>query len=336
MARIETWVDCNLGSLVKIQYLDGNIFSMDNKGNLVGVNVYDENKKAVTLNGTCSAHVIRANGDTVAVSGTVSGNKCYVVLPQAAYYYPGPVAIIIKLTDGSTITTLAAIVSNVYQSITDAVVDPGNIIPSVEALIEEIEQTVATIPPDYSNLSNAVANIEDFESIKGEYTFTAGRALNSSGAIFSNGNATKRIATEGFINVSEARKTNSIPILDNGYNNHLTYSVTNGYRLYVCFYSSASESAYIGTTNWLTGEGSISPTGNYMRVCYASVDDSTTLTTADANKVRIGTYTALNSVIDKITKWGAVYKGGIAGTSDLNDYTEVGIYTVHVSDRNII
>jgi hypothetical protein len=156
MARIETWFNQDLQQAVKVQYIDGNVFSADNQGNVVGVNVFDGGEPA-TLGGTVSANVIRADGATVAVTGTLSGNKCSVILPQSAYAVPGVISIVIKLTSGSDITTVCAVVGNVYMSTTDSVVDPGTIIPSVETLIAEIEAAIASIPADYSSLWQSLA-----------------------------------------------------------------------------------------------------------------------------------------------------------------------------------
>ena len=151
MARIETWFNQELKKPVKVQYIDGNVFSADNQGNLIGVKVFDNGSPA-TLAGTVSGSVIRADGGTVAVSGSLYSNQAYIVLPAAAYAVPGPVSVIIKLTSDSVVTTLCAVVANVYLSSTDSVVDPGTIIPSISALIAAINEAVASIPPDYSGL----------------------------------------------------------------------------------------------------------------------------------------------------------------------------------------
>lgn len=156
MARIETWVQQDLGNTVKIRYLEGNIFSLDNQGNLIGVEVF-ENGQPASLSGTVAANVIRADGGTVAVSGTLDGNKAYVVLPQSAYLVPGALAVVIKLTTGGIVTTLAAVVAQVYMSSTDTTVDPGTIIPSIEYLLEAIANAVASIPADYSSLWTTLA-----------------------------------------------------------------------------------------------------------------------------------------------------------------------------------
>ena len=154
MAIIETWFEQDLKRLVKINRLDGNVFSQDNEGNLIGVELFDNGEPAV-ISGTVSGTVIRADGGTVAISsGTLSGNKCSVILPSAAYAVPGLISVVIKLTSGGRITTVCAVVAMCYRSSTDIAIDPGTIIPSVAALIAEIENVAATIPQDYSELSN--------------------------------------------------------------------------------------------------------------------------------------------------------------------------------------
>lgn len=156
MARIETWFNQDLKQAVKVQYLDGNVFSADNAGNVVGVNVFDDGEPA-TLGGSVSGSIIRADGVTVAAVGTLSGNQASIVLPQAAYVVPGVISIVIKLTSGTDITTLCAVVSNVYMSATDSVVDPGTIIQSIDTLIADINAAVASIPADYSSLWTSIA-----------------------------------------------------------------------------------------------------------------------------------------------------------------------------------
>lgn len=152
MAMIETWFSQDLTEPVQVHQLDGNVFSQDNQGNLIGVNVFDGGAPA-TLSGSVSANVIRADGATVAVTGVLSNNSCYIIMPSAAYAVPGIISVVIKLTGGGSTVTLCALVANVYQSATDATVDPGTIIPSVQDLIEQIQEAVVTIPPDYSGLA---------------------------------------------------------------------------------------------------------------------------------------------------------------------------------------
>lgn len=157
MAQIESWFNQDLKEPVKVRYLDGNVFSQDNNGNLIGVYVFDNGEPA-TLSGSVSASIIRSDGGTVAAVGTLSGNQVSVILPQSAYAIPGVISVVIKLTSGSDVTTLCAVVGNVYTSSTDTVIDPGTIIPSIETLIAAIETAIASVPADYSTLLADIAS----------------------------------------------------------------------------------------------------------------------------------------------------------------------------------
>lgn len=175
MASIVTNLTCELTAPVSVVFLPGNMFSMDNGGNIINVFVV-QNGEPVALGGSISANVIRSDGTTVAITGAFEGNKAYVILPQACYAVPGIIHIVMKITEGTTITTIAAITANVYQSSTDAIVDPGTLVPSVAALIEAIEDAVDSIPVDYSGLLLTLA--KDYSTSKtyivGEYAWQAG------------------------------------------------------------------------------------------------------------------------------------------------------------------
>ena len=153
---IETWYNQDVKQPVKVRYLDGNVFSQDNKGNRIGVCLYD-GETPVNVSGTVSANIIRPDGATVAAVGFSSGNTAYIDLPAAAYSVPGLASVIIKATSGTDITTLCAVVANIYQSTTDSTVDPGTVIPSINALLEAIAAAVASIPADYSDLWTTLA-----------------------------------------------------------------------------------------------------------------------------------------------------------------------------------
>ena len=175
MASIVTNLTCELTAPVSVVFLPGNMFSMDNGGNIINVFVV-QNGEPVALGGSVSANVIRSDGTTVAITGAFEGNKAYIILPQACYAVPGIIHIVMKITEGTTITTIAAVTANVYQSSTDAVVDPGTLVPSIAALIEAIEDAVDSIPVDYSGLLATLA--ADYSTSKtykvGDYAWYGG------------------------------------------------------------------------------------------------------------------------------------------------------------------
>ncbi len=156
MAVFETWTSYDLQQPLKPRILDGAIFTNDNDANLFGVILTDGGQPA-TLAGTVSGNVIKSDGVTTAIEGAFSGNRAWVILPQAAYAVQGPVTVVIKLTSEETVTTIGAFVTNVIRSQTGTIEDPGTIIPSINTLIADIEAALSTIPPDLTDLRAAIA-----------------------------------------------------------------------------------------------------------------------------------------------------------------------------------
>lgn len=158
--QFETWFEQDLQSPIRVQYLRSTLFTLDSDANLIGVRVFDGGNPA-TLSGAVSATLIRPDEQTVPIAGEINGNAVSVVLPQAAYAYNGQFSIVIKVTDGSEVTTVCAAVGTIFRSETEAVVDPGTLITDINALIAQIETAVASIPLDYSELSAEVVALRD-------------------------------------------------------------------------------------------------------------------------------------------------------------------------------
>lgn len=234
MAIIETWFEQDLKRPVKINKLDGNVFSQDNEGNLIGVELFDNGEPAI-ISGTVSGTVIRADGGTVAISsGTLSGNKCSVILPSTAYAVPGLISVVIKLTSGGRITTVCAVVAMCYRSSTDIAIDPGTIIPSIEDLIEQINEAIQSIPPNYSNLTNAVQIIEN-GAVQKSLSWEQGGVDGDTGAFVT---SSIQIRT-GFLYV--------------GKGNTVRLTTTNGYRTHTRWYNGTDAALYVGGANSVSG-----------------------------------------------------------------------------------
>ena len=179
MALIETWVKQDLKNLVQVRWLEGNLFSQDNRGNLIGVEVYNHGLPE-TLSGTVSAMVVRADGGTVPIeSGTLDDNKASVVLPEAAYAITGNITISIKLAYSGAVTTLACVSGIVYPTSTDTPIDPGTVMPSIEDLLEQIQTAVESIPADYSSLWHTLA-----PAYSADETYSVGQYRTYDGAMY--------------------------------------------------------------------------------------------------------------------------------------------------------
>ena len=179
MAEVNINLKCDLQHAVKVQYLDGNLFSQDAAANIINIEVTDGGAPA-TIGGTVSANVIRPDGGTVAVTGgTISGNTVSITLPAACYALVGMITIVVKLSSDSVVTTLAAAVAYVYQSSTDTVVDPGTVVSSIQDLIDAIDTAVASIPADYSSLWTKLA-----PAFSSSTAYTAGQYVTYNGGLY--------------------------------------------------------------------------------------------------------------------------------------------------------
>ena len=160
--RFETWYKTDLQRPPQVQTIMGNTFTQDNLGNLMGVRVMKGNAEA-TLTGTVLGYVIRGDGKTVVINGTVDGNRAYIILPEAAYAVPGMITVTLRLVDGSAKTVLAAWAVNVQRSASGDIIDPGHVVPSLDELLAQIdamEQGTAAANQAASAANTAAANAD--------------------------------------------------------------------------------------------------------------------------------------------------------------------------------
>lgn len=111
----EYWMQTDLQRLPEVRHLGGQVFSKDSGANKIGVEVLNGGEPA-TLTGTITANIVRADGTTITASGSKSGNRAWVVLPEAAYNVVGHIGIYIKATNGTEVATLGGVESYVFKS----------------------------------------------------------------------------------------------------------------------------------------------------------------------------------------------------------------------------
>lgn len=169
MAIAETWFNCDLKKPIIVHQMNGNVFSHDDGGSLIGVNVFSDGEP-VTLSGTVNGYCIIPDGSTIAIAGTRSGNKAFITLPKSVLLLSGMINIVIKLTDNNVVTTLAAIVSSVFKTRTDISVTPSQ--QTIDDWEAQITSTLATIQ------SNSVR----FDAVQSLTSTQKERARNNIGA----------------------------------------------------------------------------------------------------------------------------------------------------------
>ena len=179
MAVVENRFVCDLAKPVQAQALKGNVFSLDNLGSRISVLIYDNGQPA-TISGSVTANCILPDGSTVNVNGSLTtengGSKAYVDIPQSCLLIPGILKIAIKCTSSSVITTLAAIVANVYMTKTDNVITPSAQIISdwnaeISSAIASQNAIIATGLYEHTRL-NSSTDLNDLKA-RGTYYWNA-------------------------------------------------------------------------------------------------------------------------------------------------------------------
>lgn len=153
----ETILQSDLQKMVNVKQLTGNLFSADNGGNKITVEILDGGAPA-TVSGSVYGYAIREDEKTVVIEGTLSGNKASIVLPASAYAVIGKLNIVVKV---GTIT-VGACSAYVYRTTTDAIVDPGSVVPDISELLAQIgacEEATTAANTAASAANSAAANV---------------------------------------------------------------------------------------------------------------------------------------------------------------------------------
>lgn len=93
----------------------------------------------VDLSGaSAQSYFIRADGYTVPIEGEISGNIVTLTLSEGCYYVVGNFNLIIKVSIGESRKSVFWGNGYVVRSMTDAIVDEENVIPSLDELLAQI------------------------------------------------------------------------------------------------------------------------------------------------------------------------------------------------------
>lgn len=148
----------DINAPIKAVYGGGLMFSKGNLSNVISVDIVDDGQP-FEVTGTVVGKVIRSDGTTIPVNtGAISGNTVSLTLTEACFDVPGQIVVNIIVTNGDVKCCILRAVYTVVPTETDAVVDPGDILPSIAHLIDDIDAAVASIPADYSGLLASIAD----------------------------------------------------------------------------------------------------------------------------------------------------------------------------------
>ena len=85
------------------------------------------------------AYINRADNATVLLTGTVENGKVLIHLTESCYAINGRVWIVVKFSDGDTRSTVLWLEGNINRTSNGAVVDPEELIPSIDELLVQIK-----------------------------------------------------------------------------------------------------------------------------------------------------------------------------------------------------
>lgn len=130
----------------------------DNNAHTWRVIILDGGKPA-QITGSITGYFVRADGNTVVVTGNLSGNIASVTLAQACYAIEGDLRAVMRLKIGESTITLSALILHVRSEISDSIIDPGDVIPSLDDLLAQIDacETATDAANDAADAANQAA-----------------------------------------------------------------------------------------------------------------------------------------------------------------------------------
>lgn len=157
MAQFVNMFDVDLQKPTAPQPLRATVGEGDANGLRVGARVAS-NGQYIALGGSCVGKVIRADGATVQLTGTISGNQAYVVLDQTSCAVEGPIQVAVCWVSGSNVTTLLVAYGTIVNTQTGNAIQPSTPIPDLTELLAEIDAMETATAAANAAAANALGN----------------------------------------------------------------------------------------------------------------------------------------------------------------------------------
>ena len=135
---IERTVDLQRSASVEL-YPEALMVCGDHQAHTLRIRVMDGGKPADLTGGSVEGYFVRDDEASVRVGGELNGNTATVTTVQACYAIMGKLTAVVRLSLGGRTITLCALTFTVRDLVTDAIVDPGEVIPSIAELLSKIE-----------------------------------------------------------------------------------------------------------------------------------------------------------------------------------------------------
>lgn len=107
-----------------------------------------------------TGYFIKPECDTVLCEGVVDGSTVYVDLPAACYTQSGAFSLAIKISSTEVIGTVRVIDGVVRLTQTDTLIDPGEVVPSLDKLLAHIAEMEAAVEEAESVAAEAKETVD--------------------------------------------------------------------------------------------------------------------------------------------------------------------------------
>lgn len=112
--------------------------SGDKNAHIFELSLYRGAEEVDLSGASAQGYFIRADGYTVPITGAISGNVVTLAITEGCYYVVGNFNLIIKVSIGESRKSVFWGNGYVVRSMTDAIVDEENVIPSLDELLAQI------------------------------------------------------------------------------------------------------------------------------------------------------------------------------------------------------
>lgn len=170
----------NQNSMVIIEDLQGMAFQAESGGHTFQISGIDGEGNTVSLSGTPAGVMLRADGQDVALTCSVSGGVVSATLPANAYSVPGRFGLTIFLTSNGQKTAIYAAAGTVGKTSSGTVAPPAG--SDVVDLVNRISAAIAAIPASYNSCFAPAYSTSGLYSV-GQYVTYDGKLYRCNTAI---------------------------------------------------------------------------------------------------------------------------------------------------------
>lgn len=151
---------------------------------------------------SAQGYFIRADGYTIPITGAISGNVVTLTLSESCYYVVGNFNLIIKVSIGESRKSVFWGNGYVVRSMTDAIVDEENVIPSLDELLAQIASAEAAAKA----ANTAATNANNATKAAQTATANANAATKAANTAATNANNATKAASTATTNANTATK----------------------------------------------------------------------------------------------------------------------------------